>query len=561
MHHFSFRRIFIGLTAVWLLVLLTALGQLVGGRNLGRAAQRVLIQKRREAGRMVSLTPARAAESTARREDEIKAAGKILTGLQAELAGAGAPARSSGMPGPAHAPAEARNDRGQLVLELRDQARRAGVSIRPEERFGLALADGDSGTPISNSVRRRQHEAAEYLVRTLLDAHPAELMSVQWARSRRSISGGAVPRPPPGAAAGGAGEFFVVDARLSVEEAGVIATVPMRATFVGRTAALRRFLNRLATGRPLVVVDEIAVEPVLAGTCLRRGKSSDVETVVLVVQPAVSKFVVTVEYCSFVAPPGENLLVPAATALAGNETVCRAWSEPTLQKRGRGWVYEIFTPPALFYDRRSHAVAAVPADEAVPADAEAPSLDLQLVQVRKRPFRLRLAGFAGTPDDRRGIFADTTTGKAMIGRVGELLAGRPLRLKHLDVERAVAGAGGGGEPLATAIIADEETGENVVLTTRGPSPAGAAVGLFASRKNPAARRELEEGESASLEGVRYRVERVEMDPPLAVVTCESPDCAKAPGQTLTARLMPDARRGNPAVTADARMSPDSPTTP
>jgi hypothetical protein len=116
-------------------------------------------------------------------------------------------------------------------------------------------------------------------------------------------------------------------------------------------------------------------------------------------------------------------------------------------------------------------------------------------------------------------------------------------------------------PLATATVTDEKTGEEVVLTTRGPSPAGAPLGLFASRKNPALQWELKEGESVVFEGVRYCVERIELDPPLAVVTCPPVDGAKANGRTLIPQIPPDAVRGIPAFTATESVSRDPPTTP
>ena len=100
-----------------------------------------------------------------------------------------------------------------------------------------------------------------------------------------------------------------------------------------------------------------------------------------------------------------------------------------------------------------------------------------------------------------------------------------------------------------------------VRSTRGPSPAGAPLGLFGSRKNPAWRRELKEGEFVTSEGARYRVERIEIEPPLAVVARVSADGASENGHVLTPPILPDSSRN---ITAPAAAKPGArelPTTP
>jgi hypothetical protein len=555
MHHLSLRRILIGLTALWLLALLAeSWGLIEAGRAAG-AAQRALTQRRREAGRLAVLDPAPPAAQSANFEAQRTAAENSLARLQVELTdGVGAPSRSpevSGI-GPGSEPLR---DTGKFVRELHERARRAGVGIRPEEQFGIAPLGRDARHPVAIAAHRRQREATDYLIGELLAAHPSQLMSVQCARLPGSIPGGAATRLPPGDNMPGRGDLFDVDPRLSVREAGVLETVPIRLIFTGRTATLRRFLNRLLAGKPLVTISEIAVEPAATGASPRKGKSDGTEPVVLMVQPALSQFAVTVEYCELALwPIAENGTNRPAAAPGSIRHPTSVWPEPALQKRGRGWVYDIFTPPTLFHDRRSHALAAVPVEEAAPADSEFLSFDLQLLEVRQRPFRLRLVGFAGGPDDLKGIFADMTTGRTMVGRVGDRLAGHPLWLTHLGLNRTVSGGKGTGGPLATATVTDEKTGEDVVLTTRGPSPAGAPLGLFASRKKPALQRELKEGESAVFEGVRYCVERIELEPPLAVVTCPPADGAKATGRTLIPQIPPDAVRGISAFTATESVS-------
>jgi len=131
------------------------------------------------------------------------------------------------------------------------------------------------------------------------------------------------------------------------------------------------------------------------------------------------------------------------------------------------------------------ALAAIPPDEAPPAGPDTRPLDVQLIQVRRGAFRLQLVGYAGGRNDLCGIFADAVTGETVIGRAGDRLTRHRVRLKQLDLGRSRAGADPGaatGEPVATATLLDETTGDEVALTTRGPSLAGSPLGVFASRK-------------------------------------------------------------------------------
>jgi hypothetical protein len=71
--------------------------------------------------------------------------------------------------------------------------------------------------------------------------------------------------------------------------------------------------------------------------------------------------------------------------------------------------------------------------------------------------------------------------------------------------------------VATALVEDEATGDEVVLTDRGPCLAGSPLGLFASRTTPGFRRELKEGESVALNGASYCATHIDLQPPQVVI--------------------------------------------
>jgi hypothetical protein len=550
------RLIFVGLLGVWLPALFVEAWLALDVWAQGRAAERALALKRREADRLGALDPPPTERQAASIEKELACAERDLACLEAGFADSVDPAaQTTGASGSADFRTEAARDDEDLIRDLRERARRAGVTVRQEEQFGLAAADHGAGVPAADPAGRRRREAADCLVRTLLAANPSQLLSVQGARPRGTAPRRSGARMEEDAAAG-TREFFDFDPCLSVGQPGEIETVPLRLNFTGGAGVLREFLNRLSAGKQVVAIRDVLVEPLSTAGTVRHGKSSSGEPVMLVAQPAQSRFAVTAEYCELAAPTSAQGGMCSAAIAPPNE-----WTGPAPQQRGRGWIYELFAPPAIFRDRRSHALAAVPAEEAATEGSEAPPSDLQLLQVRKRPFRLRLAGFAGEPNDLRGIFADTKTGKTVIGRAGDRLAGHGVRLQQLSLERADPGAKGALEPMATAAVVDEETDEDIVLSTRGPSPAGAALGLFGSRKNPAWRRELKEGESVTSEGARYRVERIEMEPPLAVVARLSADGASENGHVLTPPVPPDSSRNIPAPAVSKAGAREPPTTP
>ena len=188
------------------------------------------------------------------------------------------------------------------------------------------------------------------------------------------------------------------------------------------------------------------------------------------VGPALSRFAVTVESCKLVGPPAPaGRACHAASGQPGPQGAPRCWVEPAAQRRGPGWIYDLFTPPAVHYDQLSRTLTATPAPELVPADTDENPPDLELLEVRREPFRLQLVGYAGGPGELRGIFLDMRRGETAIGRAGDHLAGSGLSVKRL----AVTGGGGfqsgaeTGEPMAEATVADEATGNEVVLTSRG----------------------------------------------------------------------------------------------
>lgn len=544
--HPSLHRLLIGGLIVLLAgVMVAESWQLVASRRALNAGDRDLAQRKREWKRLSALDPAPPAGQSADIDNELAEAEETLAALQAESGDRGrGGARPEGAVGVAGPRSDAPEDVAELIRGLHDQARRLGVNVRSDEQFGLDAIKEETSRPGMAASVPRQIEATNSILQSLFVARPAQLVSVQRVRPRELNNRATAVRRRSATAASGAGDPFDADPRLSVREPGLIETTMVRLVFVGRTGTLRHFLNSIQTGDHLMVVDEIRVEPADALHDSHRGGPAGPEPVALLVTAARSRFTVTIESCEIAA------LTPAAgkTLLERQQTVaaagCPRWPEPAAQGRGRGWIYDVFTPPSVFLDRQSGAIAAVPADEAPPADSDVKTPDLQLLQVRRGVFRLQLAGYARGRDGLRGIFVDTVTGETVIGRAGDHLARHKILLEQLLLSRSGAREGqraAAGEPVATAMLMDESTGEEIALTTRGPCLAGPLLALFGSHTTPALRRELKEGDAVECEGVRCQVLRIEMEPPLAVVESLTPGTIDAARQILIPQRLPSTR--------------------
>jgi hypothetical protein len=100
-----------------------------------------------------------------------------------------------------------------------------------------------------------------------------------------------------------------------------------------------------------------------------------------------------------------------------------------------------------------------------------------------------------------------------------------------------------------AIVTDESTDEEMVLTNRELCLAGVPIGVFTSRKSPGFRRELREGESFTLNGANYCIERIDLQPPQVVVAYAARGEIEPRLRTFTPPSTPMASGAVPALTA------------
>ncbi len=224
-------------------------------------------QRKLELESMAQLIPPPTRPIAAAIEADLAKAQKALDSMQAELKGRGPAAeriRSAKAP---TARTDAYFDLATFVERTREQAKKLDVEVRPEAaRFGFAAFANEG--PVQDHIEPvfRQRQIAQYLVESLIEARPRALLAVKRehtvTKAEREARAAAVANGEPAVASSGEDgpDYFTIDPRVSARVPGYIDTTAFRFVFIGQTAALRTFLNRLASFELPVLVREVEVD-------------------------------------------------------------------------------------------------------------------------------------------------------------------------------------------------------------------------------------------------------------------------------------------------------------
>ena len=87
------------------------------------------------------------------------------------------------------------------------------------------------------------------------------------------------------------------------------------------------------------------------------------------------------------------------------------WHLPAAQSRGAGWGYEVFTPLAILRDNTSGRLALDLPEGGAPAE-------LELIAVKREPYRLQLTGYFGGRRNYTAVFARAGTPGVILAREG-----------------------------------------------------------------------------------------------------------------------------------------------
>ncbi|MEZ0215779.1 MAG: hypothetical protein ACAH89_01455 [Rariglobus sp.] len=247
---------------------------------------------------------------------------------------------------------------------------------------------------------------------------------------------------------------------------------------------------------------------------------------------------------SFKAAPDTNVpqaaYVPTGTDAPRVST--RSWPQPPSQSRGIDWIYDVFTPPEIYYDEATKQFSVTPPVEKPIVVVKEVPFGLTLVSVKQDAYRLQLVGYVGAEGDYRGTFQNTITGDTIIGRAGKVIAALDLTIKTFEVKRNKI-ISKDSMPVydteATAVVVDTKTGEEIRLTNKARLIKGTP---FATLKADGAADTVthKAGEKFTVGDATYSVVNVTAEPPSVVVTKETAQSAVPETKTLTPAAPVDA---------------------
>lgn len=225
-----------------------------------------------------------------------------------------------------------------------------------------------------------------------------------------------------------------------------------------------------------------------------------------------------------------------------------AWPdpEPQAQTRGRGreWVFDVFTPPVIYYNRQTSEFTVTPPVVNAPVVARTDeTFDVSLLRVRQEPYRIQLVGYAGSQDSYLATFELADTGETVIGRAGSSFDERrgSFTVRSFDLRKlttAVRDSMPVVETVAVAVIRDERTGREETLTTLERKMMPRLQAVLRLNTNPPEDRAVREGSSVEVNGRSYLVIQLSLNPPQAVVSRRAPDSLGA-SETRTLQPVPD----------------------
>jgi len=161
----------------------------------------------------------------------------------------------------------------------------------------------------------------------------------------------------------------------------------------------------------------------------------------------------------------ENYAPAELTAPPANHPI---WPSPVAQSHGGDWIYDVFTPPVIYYD--SHAlrfsVAPPPSEVTEPATTTGKK---PAGKSQRELFRLQLVGFIGGEGNYAGTFENGATTEHFLARAGYQVPSLGLTIVAFDVRRMTIESPDSmstSELVAIARVHDDLSGEEVTLTNR-----------------------------------------------------------------------------------------------
>ncbi len=192
------------------------------------------------------------------------------------------------------------------------------------------------------------------------------------------------------------------------------------------------------------------------------------------------------------------------------------WLPPAPQSRGPRWVYDLFTPPEIFYEAQTGKFDVIPPNDPAKVEAPAAPPGLQLLAVKRDFFRLQLIGYVGRDGGSLGTFENVATGEVFLAGPGRQMPALGLEITEFTVQRRPARGADGttlNQRVALAVVRDTRTGRITTLTADERTYTDELCAILADEDGDETTREVRNGEEIQNSDHTYKVERLQLDPP------------------------------------------------
>ncbi|QYM80013.1 hypothetical protein K0B96_05180 [Horticoccus luteus] len=219
---------------------------------------------------------------------------------------------------------------------------------------------------------------------------------------------------------------------------------------------------------------------------------------------------------------------PVAEAKPDDEKVAM-WAPPPAQSHGGAWVYDVFSPPEIFYDAATKQFTVTPPVLHRPSAGLGGLAGLELAGVARELYRFQLVGFIGREGDWRGTFEDRLTGETFLGQEGRALAQTGLTVRLLEVRRVqvdLPDSMSTTQRVATAVLHDDRTGEETELNSAAPRYTESLVASVITADG--AHHDLRRGDDLPVGEEIFHVAAVRLDPPAIELVADAAADGRAP---------------------------------
>ena len=134
------------------------------------------------------------------------------------------------------------------------------------------------------------------------------------------------------------------------------------------------------------------------------------------------------------------------------------WNPPAPQG-GPNWIFDIFTPPVIYYNEFTGAFSVIPPFPEAGSIDEA--FELELVEIHSVPYRFQLVSYAGDQGNYVLTLEDLESGKDLFCAPDEILADHGLKILGFVETRVVASSSRSGATEAFDLVGEARVEDQI----------------------------------------------------------------------------------------------------